>query len=140
MASKRVLVVEDDPFLLSYLAKFIAEETGHPYAMATNGREALGYLRKEASCVALVITDVRMATETDGLELAEKIYQVWPQIPVLVTSGRAPGRTLPPNASFIRKPWDPEDISARVTELLHGWETGRFGGNSQVSSGHGPTC
>jgi two-component system, response regulator YesN len=68
----KVMLVDDEPFILRGLSVLIdwKEEGFEIVKMASNGREALEYLRENS--VDLVITDIKMP-EMSGLELLEKV-------------------------------------------------------------------
>ena len=55
----------------------------------------------------------------DGIELARKVHDALPDIPVIVTSGAAGERIneLPPRAEFIAKPWRPLDLLIRAERV-----------------------
>ena len=57
--------------------------------------------------VRALVTDVEMPGSLDGFTLARVVKQAWPQIGIVVTSGRmAPGpNDLPSGALFIPKPY-----------------------------------
>jgi two-component system, response regulator PdtaR len=61
-----------------------------------------------------------MPGSLDGFTLARVVKQAWPQIGIVVTSGRlAPGpKDLPSGALFIPKPYRPEDLVAAVRTVL----------------------
>jgi hypothetical protein len=52
-----------------------------------------------------MFTDVNLAGQIDGVELAHFARQHYPNIHVVVTSGLAPPRELPDGTTFMPKPW-----------------------------------
>src|SRR3954452_11041774 len=84
-----------------------------------DGVEALTVLEATADVRALV-TDVEIPGSLDGFTLARVVKQAWPQIGIVVTSGRmAPGpKELPSGALFIPKPYRPTDLVAAVQTVL----------------------
>jgi CheY-like chemotaxis protein len=68
----------------------IEEEFGCRCEVAHNRDEALRLLQDHAAKIAVVFTDLRMATENDGAELARIVSRRWPWIAILVTSSGAP--------------------------------------------------
>ena len=118
MAHRTVLVVEDDP-VLQTLVMTMLEDAGVPAIHRANGDDALGYLLDNPGEVAAVFTDIVMPGNMDGLHLAEIIGRHWPQIDVLMTSGRVhPAQTLPHNVSFIPKPWTPDQVLSAMKHAL----------------------
>src|SRR5687768_8695542 len=82
---KRILVVEDEPLMLSFL-EFRLKKDGYDVQTAKDGREAEGYIEKET--FSLIITDLLMPF-VSGYELLEKIKETDTNnnTPVLVISG-----------------------------------------------------
>jgi CheY-like chemotaxis protein len=111
-SSDTVLVVEDDALVRTVAVMLLEEELGCSCETASDRNSALRLLQDHAARITAVFTDVRMATDTDGLELARIVSRRWPWIAILVTSaGYAPKESaLPAKANFIRKPWHPEEI------------------------------
>lgn len=114
MDQSTILVVEDDPVLRASLI-YVLEEGGVPAVGLANADEALAFLLEESDNVAAVLTDVMMPGTTDGLQLAGMVARQWPNIVVLVTSGRVrPVEDLPANVEFIAKPWRPSQVIAAI--------------------------
>lgn len=78
----KVLYVEDDPALREEISLFLNDIFPH-IDLASNGEE--GLLKLAQSHYHLVITDIRMPV-MDGIEMIEKIKELYPQEPILVTS------------------------------------------------------
>jgi signal transduction histidine kinase len=81
-----VLLVEDDPLVRVGVAAML-EDLGHKVFEASTGEAALAVLQENAS-VDLVVTDYAMPGMT-GLELAKRIRDRWPEMPILLASGHA---------------------------------------------------
>ena len=114
-----VLFVEDEALVRMFAADVLREEGGFKVVEAANVDEALTVLEANADVRAL-ITDVEMPGSLDGFTLARVVKQAWPQIGIVVTSGRmAPGpKDLPSGALFIAKPFRPADLVAAVRTVL----------------------
>ena len=94
-----ILVVDDDILVREVTAGMLAD-AGHRVHEAANGRAALDLLAT-AGPIDLLITDVNMPG-MDGLELVRAAHARWPDLPVLLVSGRPqPPGTQP----FIAKPF-----------------------------------
>lgn len=76
----RILLVDDEATVLSTL-KVILETRGHGVVPATSAEEACAVLNKGP--FDLVITDLRMETETAGYEVA-RAAQAQPYAPIIV--------------------------------------------------------
>ncbi|MDO5060490.1 MAG: response regulator transcription factor [Actinomycetaceae bacterium] len=87
----KVLLVDDQVMVREALAALL-EISGavNVVAQASNGVEALTQLQTQAHQVDIVLTDIEMP-QLDGLTLAEKVRQTYPQLKVcvLTTFGRA---------------------------------------------------
>ncbi len=82
MASKRVLIVDDEEDLTWIMAKHLSKDKDR-YDLLTvnNGREALDILSQMP--VDLVVSDIRMP-EISGLDLLLKIREYYPQTKVII--------------------------------------------------------
>ena len=81
-----VLVVDDEPLLRLVNADMLID-AGFEVIEAASGDEALALLEQN-SAVRVVFTDVEMPGRIDGFALADCIERTWPEIGVVVTSGR----------------------------------------------------
>ena len=114
----RVLVVEDDE-ILRWLMTEAVTHLGHAVIQCPNADQALLQLA-DSVAFDLVITDVRMPGQADGMELAKVIWSTQPQLPVIIVSGHMvpkPG-LLPANARFIAKPCSLELLSNAIDDLV----------------------
>jgi CheY-like chemotaxis protein len=114
-----VLLVEDQALVRMFAADVLREEGGFKVVEAANADEALIVLEATAGVRAFV-TDVEMPGSMDGFTLARVVKQAWPQIGIVVTSGRmAPGpEEMPRGAVFIPKPYTPAALVAAVQTVL----------------------
>lgn len=113
-----VLVVDDDP-LLRMLARDVFEDEGFTVIEAGNGDAALGALEAHPD-IGILFTDVDMPGGLDGLQLARLTHRAFPDIGVLVASGKAMPRAneLPPGARFIRKPYANMEVVGHARDML----------------------
>jgi DNA-binding response OmpR family regulator len=113
-----VLLVEDEP-LVRTLQVDILREAGFWVLEAQDADEAFEILKRRAD-VTLVLTDVDMPGSLDGFEFARLVSQGWPEVGVLVISGKtapAPG-DIPPTAMFAAKPLRPDALVEIIQALL----------------------
>ena len=120
-AATRILVVEDSPTQLAQL-RFTLEEAGFVVWVATDGDEALEVAR--AHPVDVVVSDVVMP-RLDGFGLCERIRRDGDlgNLPVILLTAMSDPmdvlRALEAGADgFVRKPYDPEQLVARVRTIL----------------------
>lgn len=79
----KILVVDDDPYLLDLLIETLAT-IGYDAVGAPDADKALDFLRHHQ--VRLVITDIKLPGKS-GLELAHLIKNEYPQLPVIFITG-----------------------------------------------------
>lgn len=116
---KKVLVVDDDPVVGRSIDRVLSEK-GYAVSTAADGQEALSKLAEEHFDV--VYTDIKMPG-MDGIEVAERVKQRRPWIPVVIITGygtaaneaRAEAAGV---SRFLRKPLSPELIEGSARELL----------------------
>lgn len=116
----RVLLVEDEA-LVRMLGVDVLEEAGYEVMEAGNADEALRIMEAQSGIKAL-FTDVDMPGLMDGLALAHTVHARWPQVKVLVVSGKvrpAPDE-LPPGGAFMGKPYEPAGLVRQLRNMLVG--------------------
>jgi signal transduction histidine kinase len=115
-ASCRIIVVDDDPLILSSTAAML-EDLGHVVLEAGSAARALEMLRADAK-VDFVLTDYAMPAMT-GAELAEVVRRQWPWMPVVLASGYADLReteNLPRRR--LGKPFSQADLARCIASVL----------------------
>ncbi|WP_340318129.1 response regulator [Rhizorhabdus argentea] len=122
-------MVEDDARLRRITADGLRTR-GYRTLDAAGAAEALDHL--ERSEVDLLLSDVHMPGEMDGLALAFVARQHWPQIPVVLLSGHLNPETtrIPNRATFLRKPCS---LARLVTVLDHELHTQCRQGSTIIS-------
>ena len=119
--SGTVLLVEDEPEV-RLLTRRILEQGGYVVLAASSPREALSIAEGPAG-IDMTVTDVVMPGGMSGLEMGERLSRTRPGMPVLYMSGYAEDDRLTggsPDASlpFLSKPFLPEELLRRVSELM----------------------
>lgn len=132
-----LLLVDDDPTLLSVLARRMARE-GYEVLTAPSGAQALTQL--EQRWPSLLIIDLMMPG-MDGFELCARVKRI-ADLPIIVLSAvdasEAKVRALEDYAEdYITKPFDPDELVARVQRVLRRSATGHSqvvldGGDLQI--------
>jgi two-component system, cell cycle response regulator CpdR len=108
------LVVEDDQIQRAMVAMLL-EETDIQVIQCESAEAAELVLEKVGGCLCMLFTDVNLAGRMTGAELASKARQRFPDLKVIVTSGRNPP-DLPEGTMFMPKPWRALDV-VREAEL-----------------------
>jgi two-component system, NtrC family, sensor kinase len=80
--SGTVLIVDDSAFICKTVCRAI-EPSGYTVLTAMGGNEALQILSDQGESIDVVITDVIMPV-IDGVELMEKIHELFPDLPVIL--------------------------------------------------------
>jgi two-component system response regulator HydG len=114
-----ILIIEDERLFLT-LARDGLEKAGFAVRVAENAPQALQILEREA--VRAVILDVVMP-ELDGLGLLAGIRSKYPDIPVVVVSGRDAPRTEMEARRLgvvecLRKPLNVEEMVRIVSDAI----------------------
>jgi len=115
---QRILVVDDDPEILSLLKRGLSYE-GYAVETASNGAEALAKAREKEP--DLVVLDVMMP-EMDGVEVARRLRQAG-DVPILMLTARG---TVADRVAgldggaddYLVKPFAFDELLARVRALL----------------------
>lgn len=115
-----VMVVDDNPEILDFLAKILSEE--YFVISASSGEEALQILEKNN--IDLIISDVMME-EMDGFELCDKIKKDIhiSHVPVILLTAKTDTESkikgLESGAdAYIEKPFSPFHLKAQLRNLL----------------------
>ena len=112
----RVLVVEDDS-LVAELAAGMLDELGFEAVVTHSAKEALQRLSREQR-PTLVFSDIVMPGGISGIELARKVRDRFPELPVLLTSGYSEKVTATEGFPLLQKPYDMESLAAALGTLL----------------------
>jgi two-component system, response regulator PdtaR len=118
LQDKPVVLVVEDELLVRILQVDILREAGFRVAEAQDADEAFEMLRRRVD-VRVVLTDVDMPGSLNGFEFARLVKQGWPELQVLVISGKtAPGPgDLPQGVAFVAKPIRPATLVRLIGEL-----------------------
>ena len=120
---ERLLIVDDEVGIIKVL-KRVLDRAGFQVSAHTDPRDALVAFIARPKEVDLVFSDLTMPG-MNGLELAEKIGEIRPELPIIITSGFAGTLITPeelaahPNIrQTVEKPVSPDNILRLITEVL----------------------
>jgi two-component system, NtrC family, response regulator GlrR len=124
MAGEKILVVDDDPGLLT-LMKARLGAADYRVTIAGGGEEALAGANE--SIYSAAILDLKM-DGIDGIALMEKLLKIQPYLPVIIltaygTIERAVEATKKGAYDFLTKPFEAKDLLYRLEKAL---EVGRL--------------
>lgn len=121
---QRVLLVEDDEALRRVFRRILVQQG---YEVVDTGRplEAIALVADTSKHFDLLLTDILMPV-MDGLEMAEQIGQLRPDLPMLFMSANADARreelitaTHEDELLFLAKPFSPDDLCKRLGQIFH---------------------
>jgi PAS domain S-box-containing protein len=120
-AGRAVLLVEDEGLVRRMAARALGE-AGYQVLEAENGRAALELAARYGPRIELVLTDVGMP-EMDGHELARRLEELRPDLPVVFLTGwgERDHRSDPAPATVravLRKPFSPDSLVQAVEQVL----------------------
>ena len=122
--AKKVLVVDDEPDVITYFTALL-EENGYEAPSASNGAEAIAAIRDDRpDLVALDITMPEQSGVKTYRQLKEK--DEFQGIPVLIITGISHDfkqfistrKQVPPPDGYLEKPVQPETLIAEVKRLI----------------------
>lgn len=111
-----ILVVEDEVLIRMLMADVLRDE-GYRVIEAATGDEAMAILNS-GQTVDLVVTDVRMPGEIDGVELAARSKAIAPLRPVVIVSGHLPPAAAVSADAFLPKPYVPSVFMKVVVDQV----------------------
>ncbi len=112
------LVVENDD-AQRMMVTLLLEESDMNVIECDSAEAAVLVLNESGDSVAMVFTDVELAGDMDGVELAYLAKERYPNMHVVVTSGSPGVRRLPDGALFMAKPWSPIDLLRAAEKSFH---------------------
>lgn len=113
----RILVVDDDIILGSFLATLLRDE-GYSVSLASHGQDALDQL--DQTVPQLVLTDLQMPV-LDGWALCAQLRVRAPALPVVFMSAGVDPRQEAERcgaAGWLTKPFDLDDLLALLQRLV----------------------
>jgi DNA-binding NtrC family response regulator len=111
------LVVEDDIFLRLALSEWLRSQK-HEVMEAASGDEAVALL-KSVLAVDVVVTDLQMPGNVDGIALATRVRRARPGVPVIVVSGLPLSPVVAAVATaFFRKPYDMQRLAELIASIV----------------------
>ena len=118
MPQTSILVIEDEPLIRMAVADDLRDAGFHTLE-AANAEDALEILAAEAS-IAAIFTDIDLHGKVDGLKLAWTVQDRWPDVKIIITSGkRRIERTEAPDSSlFLPKPYTHQAVIEAIRRVI----------------------
>jgi DNA-binding response OmpR family regulator len=118
----RGVLIVDDEAALRKLVRRVLELDGYRVFDAADGDAALAQLRRHRPEIDLLFTDILMPG-VNGVELARRAAQRWPDLPILYASGYDGGQLKAhgvdeASIDLLVKPFTPAELVDRVARAL----------------------
>jgi len=110
------LIVEDDPMQREMIC-LLLEESEVDVIECESAEAAELVLERHPDNLVLMMTDVQLAGNMNGAELAHVARKHYPELDVIVTSGKPLRHNLPEGVQFWKKPWAPLDVLREVEKM-----------------------
>ena len=107
---KRILIVEDEP-LTAFDNETMLVEAGYT-VVATHDRVADAVATMEREKIDLILSDIRLAGERDGIDLARIAKEK--NVPVLFSTGMAPDDASELAVGCLMKPYNERTLKAAL--------------------------
>lgn len=117
---KKILIVEDE-MIIADMHQDIVEAGGNEVVgIAATSREAVRLFEKHSPDIILM--DIYLADETDGIETMEKIRES-SQVPVIYVTGNSEEQTRKRAektgyAAYLKKPVEPDILTAAIKHVF----------------------
>ena len=124
----RILLVDDDPFILIGICKELEAE-GYAVSTAASGESAVEMLESKQGSIDLVITDLIMGA-VDGIQVLDTSKRLNPECMVMILTGYGELSSAIAAIShgaddYMLKPASPEERCFRISELISKFELQR---------------
>ncbi|WP_439865293.1 response regulator [Pseudomonas antarctica] len=111
-----ILVVEDDA-IVRMLIVDVLEELEYTVVEAEDAELALKVFEDSGRVIDLMMTDVGLP-DMDGKQLATKVRELRPALPILFASGYAESVEMPEGMQMIAKPFSIDQLRDKVKSML----------------------
>lgn len=111
------LIVEDDPMQREMIS-LLLEESDYDVIECESAEAAELVLEQNPENLVLLMTDMQLAGNMNGAELAHVARKYNPGLDVIVTSGNPLRHALPEGAQFWKKPWAPLDVIREAEKMM----------------------
>ncbi|MDM8300642.1 response regulator transcription factor [Collinsella tanakaei] len=119
--SLKILVVEDDPFIVTSLTELLASE-GYAVDHVAGQTDAIARIERNGGAYALVLLDVTLA-QGNGFATCSAIKQLAPELPVIFLTASddefdtVTGLTMGAD-DYVAKPFRPRELLARIAATI----------------------
>lgn len=115
--SRKILIVEDDDNVARMVCALI-EEFGHDCTRVNSAAAALEKLTEDSE-FELLFSDIVMPGGMNGLELARRVREQNPDLPIILTTGYSKdAQDLTTEFTVLRKPYKPDALERALGDAL----------------------
>jgi DNA-binding NtrC family response regulator len=119
MSERICIVVDDEPAIRTYLRAILKREHLQTLEAGT-AAQALQIIQEMDGQLNLMIADITMPGDMNGLDLAHSVRNAFPSIPIILISGFLDTAGMKTCAfEFLQKPFVPEKILAAVRRAVN---------------------
>ncbi|OQR29273.1 hypothetical protein BWR15_26180 [Pseudomonas sp. T] len=118
-ADDRVILIVEDEATLAFLIQLVMEEVGISALMFGAAEDALEVLRQGKHNVQLILTDVNLAGEMNGVGFSVLLACEFPTLPVILMSA-VPQPDAPVDRLFLQKPIAMDALISAVKSNMAG--------------------
>jgi two-component system cell cycle sensor histidine kinase/response regulator CckA len=116
----RILVIDDEEMIRD-LAQRILTQAGFDVLIAESGQSGLKLFSEKFYLIDLVLLDLTM-DDMPGIETLERIREISPDLPCIISSGQEPGANELPdklnqNVCFLQKPYRAKQLLEMVNQI-----------------------
>ena len=116
--AKVILVVEDHLPVRKFVSELL-HDSGYTVLAASSAADAIRALAEWKGRIDLLLTDIELAEGMSGIQFAEEMENLRPDLRVLLMSGSPQeSAALANNNAFLRKPFPPAHLLKKVEEVL----------------------
>ena len=116
-----VLLVEDEPLIREIMSESL-QDAGYEVLEAASGDIAVALMREPPRTFSLLVTDFHMPGDADGSQVAARVRQLIPKIPVIIASGRPEALKASWQTELgyrlLKKPYLPSDLIRLARSLV----------------------
>lgn len=116
-----ILVVEDEAHLQDIVTDAL-EEGGYQAIVSSSGEDAVKVLEADVDKYRAILTDVHLAGELTGWDVAKRARELNGDIPVVYMTGAAADQWAShgvPNSVLLQKPFAPAQVVTAISQLLN---------------------
>jgi CheY-like chemotaxis protein len=122
MESSVVILLAEDEGLIALSIEEALKEGGFAVHSVESGNEALAAIAADTHSFAGLITDVRLGEGPDGWDVARRLREIHPAIPVVYMTGDSAAEHTArgvPDSLLVQKPFAAAQIVTAIATLLN---------------------